>query len=293
MSTGQVNRIVERDLSPDGKLAGRRAIVTGGTSGIGEAVAKVLSREGAQVLIVGRSRERGLLALERLGNPASTHFVAADLTSQHDRSTVLQEVMRLLGGIDILVNNAGAFSGGLTSTTSEHDFDELVALDLRSVYFLTQLAIPQLQRGVSASIINVSTAATARPEPESTLYSALKASIDVLTRGWAVELGPTGVRVNAVAPGMIVTPAQFGGNFDHVLAQEMRDTRGKRLPAGRPGEASEVAEVVAFLASDAASFVHGVVVPVDGGFSAGQSPRRPNIRPTLDQSQPTNSNTSE
>jgi NAD(P)-dependent dehydrogenase (short-subunit alcohol dehydrogenase family) len=239
------------------------ALITGGTSGIGRAVADELAKAGAHVIVVGRSAERGektIAAIRALGGKAD--FISSDL---HDAASVRAVARRAVelgnGQVDILVNNAGVFPFGPTHETSEETFDEVYALNVKAPYFLVaELAPGMAQRGKGA-IVNVSTMVADYGAAGMSLYGSSKAAINLLTKAWAAEYGPKGVRVNAVSPGPTRTEgtAAMGDALQQLAAQ---------APAGRPAEPQEIAEVILFLASDRASFIHGAIVPVDGGRAA-------------------------
>jgi NAD(P)-dependent dehydrogenase (short-subunit alcohol dehydrogenase family) len=237
-------------------LHGKTALITGGTSGIGRAVAERLAREGAEVIVTGRDEPRGdevVAAIESAGGRA--RFILADLAN-------LQEVRNLAeaaGDVDVLVNNAGAFPGGPTDQTDEATFDLVFDVNVKAPYFLTAAIAPRMAARGGGAIINVSTMAATIGMNGLAAYGASKAAVESLTKAWTDEYGPRGVRVNAVAPGPTRTPgtAAMGG--------DMFDTLAAGLPARRGAEADEIAAAVSFLASDDASFVYGAVLPADGG----------------------------
>jgi NAD(P)-dependent dehydrogenase (short-subunit alcohol dehydrogenase family) len=237
------------------RLAGKTALVTGATSGIGRAVAERLAGEGAQVILSGRDPDRGeqVVAAIRSGG-GSTRFVRADLAKLEDVKRLAAES----GQADILVNNAGVFPFGPTSETGEEAFDLAFDVNVKAPFFLTAAIAPQMIARGGGAIINISTMVASFGLNGMAAYGASKAAIELLTKAWTDEYGPGGIRVNAVAPGPTRTPGTepMGGAIDQMAA---------RLPARRAANAEQIASVVAFLASEEASFIYGAVVPADGG----------------------------
>lgn len=237
------------------KLAGKRALVTGATSGIGRATAQRLAAEGATVILSGRDEARGAevtAAIERAGGQAE--FVAADLSRPSDVSALAERA----GTVDILVNNAGVFPGGATHDITEAAFDDAFGVNVKAPFFLTAaLAPPMAQRGEGA-IVNVTTMVAQFGMPGLSVYGASKAATALLTKAWAAEYGPQGVRVNAVSPGPTRTPGTtaMGDGFEQIVST---------IPVGRAAEAGEIADAIVFLASPQASYINGAIVPVDGG----------------------------
>jgi NAD(P)-dependent dehydrogenase (short-subunit alcohol dehydrogenase family) len=236
-------------------LQGKTALVTGGTSGIGRAVAQRLARHGAQVIVTGRDKQRGdevIAEIEAEGGKA--RFITADLANFDD----VQRLAEAAADVDVLVNNAGIFPGGPTEQTTPEDFDLVFAVNVKAPFYLTAAIAPRMAAQGGGAIINISTMAATIGMNGLAAYGASKAAIEALTRSWTAEYGPQGVRVNVVAPGPTRTPAS-------VAMGEMFDALTATLPAGRGADPDEIAAAVSFLASDEASFIYGAVLPADGG----------------------------
>jgi NAD(P)-dependent dehydrogenase (short-subunit alcohol dehydrogenase family) len=245
------------------RLEGKVAVVTGGNSGIGLATAKRLQEEGARVAIVGRSKKTLDEAVKTIGNGVVA--VQADVSVAKDLDRLYATVSEKLGKIDILFANAGIYKFAPLAATSEGLYDELFDINTRGVYFTIQKAVPLLNDGASI-IINTSVAGEIGV-PNGTAYAATKAALRSFTRSIAAELVERGIRVNAVSPGPIETPAGFARTG---LSKETLDEMIKgfvsQVPMKRIGQPEEIAATVAFLASQDASFITGAEIPVDGGF---------------------------
>lgn len=239
------------------RLAGKTALVTGATSNIGRAIAVALAAEGAHVVVAGRNKERGdevVGEIRAAGGQAD--FVAVDLNGTKAAANELAEAAtRLLGGrIDVLVNNAGAIDGGRTPQTDEETFDTVYAVNVKSPYFLTAAIAPTMVAAGGGTIINLGSWVARLGIPVGAAYAASKGALETLTRAWSAEFGPAGVRVNAIAPGVVHTDP------NHPATAMMTGT-----PYGRIGAPRAIADAAVFLASDQSAFVHGTVLDVDGG----------------------------
>jgi NAD(P)-dependent dehydrogenase (short-subunit alcohol dehydrogenase family) len=238
-------------------LAGQQALVTGATSGIGHATALELSRLGASVVVHGRDADRGAAVVaELVAAGGAARFVAADLSQADDVATLIDQT----GDVDILVNNAGFSWWGPSDQLDAAGVDRLFAANVRAPYLLAaSLAAQMAERGRGA-IVSVASMAATIGLAGGAAYSASKAALTGMTRSLAVEYGPRGVRVNAVAPGPVQTASRAGSERITAL--------GQATILGRPAAPDEIARVIAFLAAPAASYVTGAIIAVDGGRTA-------------------------
>ena len=248
-----------------GELDGRVALVTGATSGIGRATAQRFAREGARVALVGRDAETlAEVAREVRDAGGDALEVGADVTSEAHARRAVEETLEKFGGLDVLVNAAGIISNGTVENTPLEDWDAMMNVNLRSVFYLMQLAVPHLEKR-PGNVVNVSSVTGLRAFPGVLAYCVSKAGVDQLTRCAALELAAKGVRVNAVNPGVVVTNIhRRGGMADEAYAAFLENSK-KTHPLGRVGAAEEVAELILFLASDRAAWITGATYSIDGG----------------------------
>jgi NAD(P)-dependent dehydrogenase (short-subunit alcohol dehydrogenase family) len=234
---------------------GKTALVTGSTSGIGRATAERFGREGADVIVTGRDETRGrevVATIEADGGTA--RFIAAD----HAALDGAHKLASAAGRVDVLVNHAGIFPFGPSHEIPLDQVRAVFAFNVIAPFALTAAFVPGMIERSTGAIVNVSTMVARFGNPGMSAYGASKAALELLTKAWAAEYGPYGVRVNAVAPGPTRTPGT-------AQAGDMIDTLAATLPLRRPAEADEIADAIVYLASDDASFITGAIVPADGG----------------------------
>ncbi|MFG2968360.1 SDR family NAD(P)-dependent oxidoreductase [Streptomyces sp. NPDC048288] len=235
--------------------------VTGAGTGIGRATARAFAAGGAHVLAVGRRAEP--LHETAAGHDRITPL-AADITDDDGPELIVRTALERYGRLDVLVNNAGIVRGGALGTLTPELIAPQIATNLIAPVLLTQAALPSLEAS-GGVIVNVSTSVGQRAWPGNSVYAATKTALELLTRSWAVELAPRGVRVVAVAPGAIATPIGEHQGLTPERLAALRDWQLAHTPLGRIGRPEEVAWAITQLAAPSASFVTGVVLPVDGG----------------------------
>jgi NAD(P)-dependent dehydrogenase (short-subunit alcohol dehydrogenase family) len=236
-------------------LTGQTALVTGSTSGIGRATALQLAAQGATVLIHGRDADRAAEVIEEIElTGGHARFVPADLSTREG----IQQLVNEAGDVDILVNNAGFSWFGATADLEPDRLDALLAANVRAPYLLVAALAPAMVAKGSGNIINLASMAGTIGLAGGAAYGATKLSLVALTRAWAAEFSPSGVRVNAIAPGPVYTAS------DPASIKALGDT----TLLGRAAQPDEIAEVIGFMASPRASYITGAVIPVDGGRTA-------------------------
>jgi NAD(P)-dependent dehydrogenase (short-subunit alcohol dehydrogenase family) len=245
-------------------LDGRTALVTGSTSGIGKATAIALAARGAHVLVVGRDEDRAEQVVAEIeGSGGSAAFKLTTLGDLESAQGLVKWATEAGDGrVDILINNAGVALLGPTIAATEADFDETFAVNVKVPFFLVASLAPAMAERGWGSIVNVSTMVASFGQAGMALYGASRAALELLTKAWAAEYGPSGVRVNAIAPGPTRT------RMMEAVPEEMVTQLAALAPAGRAAEPEELAAAIVFLATDDASFVHGVTLAVDGGRAA-------------------------
>ncbi|BFZ09320.1 hypothetical protein BsWGS_12360 [Bradybaena similaris] len=246
-------------------------IVTGSSAGLGEAIALLFASRGAKVTLCGRDQGRLQSVLDKAVKVSGGHkdrflAVAGDLTEANVRKEIIDQTVSKFGRLDILVANAGIAGESYSfSTETEENYDYVLDTNLKSVFFLIQSAVPHLEK-TKGNIINISSIATSVVIPTATTYSLTKAALDHLTRCLAVDLGSKGIRVNAVNPGYFPTLIMRNLGDSDVINRDIQAQEQNRVPLkSRVGVSEDVAETVAFLASEAAGFITGELVKVDGG----------------------------
>lgn len=247
-----------------GKLDGKVAVVTGGSSGIGRGIAERFAKEGASVIIVGRHED----ALKEVSdNNNNIIYVAGDITDSSVVQNIVDTAKEKFGRLDILVNNAGWCPVKPITEMTVEDYDKAFDLDVRAVVDLTTKALPMIIE-TKGNIINLSSVGARNPGVNLSMYTGAKAAIENFTRVWAIELADSGVRVNAIAPGAIRTNIWNVPGLTKEESKKHEDSIAVNIPFKRFGTPDEVANIAMFLVSDEASYVSGSIYAVDGGMGA-------------------------
>ena len=242
-----------------GLLNGKVAVITGAGAGVGKGIARVFAREGAKVLAVDFSGAQNDTAAE-LG-PNVVPF-QADLSDERDIEAMFAQALNVFGCVDALVNNAGTI-GGLRPEISDAEYDQMTSINLRGVLLSCKYGIQTMLKNGGGAIVNLSSASSLNTESMASLvYAAAKAGVNSITKSLAVQYGPQGIRVNAIAPGYTETERTRDAPAEHKIKS------ASKAALGRQAQPEEQGEVAAFLVSDRASFVTGVIIPVDGGWTA-------------------------
>lgn len=265
MSVGGMD--MDKTMFSGDAFAGKTALISGGTSGIGMAAAALFLASGACVALMGRDEERGKNVLASLSAGERAHFVRGDVGRSADCARAVEEAVCAYGGVDILVNSAGIYREGALDDLQEETLDELIATNIKGTFHLTRAALTQL-RAARGCIVNVASDAGLRGNYFCAAYAATKGAIIAFTRSLALELAYDDVRVNAVAPADVLTPLTEQQFSPLLPREEQLREMAAHYPLGRIGTPEEAAAVILFLASPAASWVTGSVYRVDGGLTA-------------------------
>jgi NAD(P)-dependent dehydrogenase (short-subunit alcohol dehydrogenase family) len=252
------------------RLAGKVALITGGTSGIGRATAVLFAREGAAVVLTGRDAGRGAEVVREIEDQGGrARFVRANVTNAEDCRRTVAETVEAFGRLDVLFNNAGVYVAGDVTECTEEEWDLQVDVSLKGTYLMCASAVPVMIAQGGGSILNNSSGWGLVGGARAVAYCAAKGGVVVMTKAMAIDHGPHGIRVNCICPGDTVTPMEYRDAEDQGLTWEHYVAGASERPLGRMGEPDEVALAALFLASDESSFITGAAIPVDGGGVAG------------------------
>ena len=243
----------------------KRVVITGGTSGIGKAIAKIMAESGDKVVIIGRDYQKGERVLNEIDNN-NLKFLSADIRTVEECEAVTKKAVEFLGGADVLINSAGVYLEKPILDTVEHDYENIMDTNVKGTVFMSRAVLPYLIRNNGGNIVNIASDAGIKGNYGAALYAASKGAVIAFTKSLALEVASFNIRVNAIAPGDVLTPmteSQLKGDRESLL-KEMESV----YPLKRIATPEEIAETAAFLASDKASFVTGAVWSVDGGLTA-------------------------
>ncbi len=241
------------------------AIITGASSGIGRAAVRIFSENGFQTVAVGRNEKELVSLRQEIQSPdGGVKIQLADIRETSQVERFVNETIENFGQIDVLVNSAGIIANGTIENTTLDDWDKMMNINLRSIFYLTQVCVPHLEK-TKGNIVNVSSVAGTRSFPNVLAYCVSKAALDQLTRCAALELAPKEIRVNAVNPGVVVTNLhKRSGMADEDYEKFLKNSK-KTHPIGRVGKPEEVASLIFYLASENASWITGATYEIDGG----------------------------
>lgn len=259
-------------MHQQGELAGKVALITGGASGIGRATAELFAREGATVLIADRDGATGELAVAALiAAGARASFIHTDVAVAADCAAAVAAAVSRYGRLDVLFNNAGITRRANVIDTTEQEWDQVMAVNVKSIFLMCKHAVPVMRQQGGGSIINTASGWGLVGGKDAVSYCASKGAVVILTKAMAVDHGPQNIRVNCVCPGDTDTPMLRNEAQQLGLEETALVTAGAGRPLMRVGQPREIAQAVLFLASDRASFVTGDALVVDGGGLAGSA----------------------
>ena len=251
------------------RLAGKVAIVTGGGSGIGRAVALAFAREGARVTVTGRRQEKLAETLQEMRAQGGEGLaVVCDVSKAADTQRAAEQTEMAFGRTDVLVNNAGALSVSTIETISEEDWNRVIATNLKGPFLMSRAVLPQMKRAGGGTIINIGSILGLYAMKDRAAYCASKGGVTMLTKAMAVDHAKDKIRVNCICPSIVETDLVKGLFSETEEGRRVRDTRLANIPFGRFGKPSDVAELAVYLASDESSWMTGTALPLDGGLSA-------------------------
>lgn len=251
------------------RLAGKSAVITGGGTGIGQAIALAFAREGAQVVVAGRRKEKldeTLHLLQQAG--CSALALECDVTKAADTQRVVKSAEGAFGKVNVLVNNAGALSVSTVENITEEDWDRVMATNVKGPFLMSRAALPAMRRAGGGSIINVGSVLGIVAIRDRAAYCASKGGVSMLTKAMALDHAQDNIRVNCVCPSIVESDMTRNLFAETEVGQQARESRLASIPLGRFGKPADIAGLTVFLASEESSWMTGTVIPVDGGVTA-------------------------
>jgi len=269
LACGIVHRLDAKVAPNVTRLKGKIAIVTGGGSGIGRAIALALGREGAQVAVLGRHRETLEVVvgeLKQSGNEAKA--ILCDVTKSGDTRKAVETAEGAFGCVNVLVNNAGVLSASTVESISEQEWDLVIETNLKGTFLMSRAVLPAFRRAGGGVIVNVGSVLGLVAMKDRAAYCASKGAVTLLTKAMAMDHGHEKIRVNCICPAIVETELVRGLFSQGEAGQQAREARIATLPLGRFGHPADVGELAVFLASDESSWITGTAIPIDGGLTA-------------------------
>ena len=251
------------------RLTGKSAVITGGGTGIGQAIALAFAREGAQVVVAGRRKEKldeTLHLLQQAG--CSALALECDVTKAADTQRVVKSAEDAFGKVNVLVNNAGALSVSTVENITEEDWDRVMATNVKGPFLMSRAALPAMRRAGGGSIINVGSVLGIVAIRDRAAYCASKGGVSMLTKAMALDHAQDNIRVNCVCPSIVESDMTRNLFAETEIGQQARESRLASIPLGRFGKPADIAGLTVFLASEESSWMTGTVIPVDGGVTA-------------------------
>ena len=264
-----VHRLDVRGSENVTRLAGKSAVITGGGTGIGQAIALAFAREGAQVVVAGRRKEKldeTLHLLQQAG--CSALAFECDVTKAADTQRVVKSAEDAFGKVNVLVNNAGALSVSTVENITEEDWDRVMATNVKGPFLMSRAALPAMRRAGGGSIINVGSVLGIVAIRDRAAYCASKGGVSMLTKAMALDHAQDNIRVNCVCPSIVESDMTRNLFAETEVGQQARESRLASIPLGRFGKPADIAGLTVFLASEESSWMTGTVIPVDGGVTA-------------------------
>jgi NAD(P)-dependent dehydrogenase (short-subunit alcohol dehydrogenase family) len=266
---GMVHRLDAKVVPNVTRLKGKVAIVTGGGTGIGRAIALVFGREGSKVAVLGRRREALDGVVKELAQSgAEGRAILCDVTQSADTQRAVEFVEREFGRVDVLVNNAGVLSVSTVENISEEEWDRVIETNLKGPFLMARAVLPALRRVGGGAIVNIGSVLGLVGMRDRAAYCASKGGLTLLTKAMALDHAHENIRVNCLCPAIVETELVKGLFSESEPGRQAREARIAGLPLGRFGQPNDVAELAAFLASEEASWITGTAIPVDGGLTA-------------------------
>jgi NAD(P)-dependent dehydrogenase (short-subunit alcohol dehydrogenase family) len=266
---GMVHRLDAKVVPNVTRLKGKVAIVTGGGTGIGRAIALVFGREGSKVAVLGRRREALDGVVKELAQSgAEGRAILCDVTQSADTQRAVEFVEREFGRVDVLVNNAGVLSVSTVENISEEEWDRVIETNLKGPFLMARAVLPALCRVGGGAIVNIGSVLGLVGMRDRAAYCASKGGLTLLTKAMALDHAHENIRVNCLCPAIVETELVKGLFSESEPGRQAREARIAGLPLGRFGQPNDVAELAAFLASEEASWITGTAIPVDGGLTA-------------------------